>query len=149
MKNKFQILHQRSMEIFYCEVQEMVTVEAFFEGLYVTILGVMVVFAVLTILALAMYGIGYLERALIEREKPAVETVQKPKEEEVKVEEKPAIEPKKLAMITAAILAYVTEKSAQLRPLPFRKKPSDTWRLYGVQSQIEEVENFNYEMGAW
>ena len=121
----------------------MVTVEAFFEGLYVTILGVTVVFAVLAILALAMYGIGYLERVLVEREKPAVETVQKPKEEE------PAIEPKKLAMITAAILAYVTEKSAQLRPLPFRKKPSDTWRLYGVQSQIEEVENFNYEMGAW
>ena len=94
MKNKFQILHQRSMEIFYCEVQEMVTVEAFFEGLYVTILGVTVVLAVLAILALAMYGIDYLERVLVEREKPAVETVQKPKEEEVKVEEKPAIEPK-------------------------------------------------------
>jgi len=94
MKNKFQILHQRSMEIFYCEVQEMVTVEAFFEGLYVTILGVTIVLAVLAILALAMYGIDYLERVLVEREKPAVETVQKPKEEEVKVEEKPAIEPK-------------------------------------------------------
>ena len=107
MKNKFQILHQRSMETFYCEVQEMVTVEAFFEGLYVTILGVTVVFAVLAILALAMYGIGYLERVLVEREKPAVETVQKPKEEEVKVEEKPAIEPKKLAIITAAILVRV------------------------------------------
>ena len=72
MKNKFQILHQRSMEIFYCEVQEMVTVEAFFEGLYVTILGVTVVFAVLAILALAIYGIGYLERVLVKREKPAV-----------------------------------------------------------------------------
>ena len=131
------------MSFFHCEVQENGDRRSIFEGLYVTILGVMVVFAVLTILALAIYGIGYLERVLVEREKPAVETVQKPKEEE------PAIEPKKLAMITAAILAYVTEKSAQLRPLPFRKKPSDTWRLYGVQSQIEEVENFNYEMGAW
>ena len=60
------------MSFFHCEVQEMVTVEAFFEGLYVTILGVTVVFAVLAILALAMYGIGYLERVLVEREKPAV-----------------------------------------------------------------------------
>ena len=127
----------------------MVTWEFFLEGLYITILGVTVVFLVLSILALAMYGIGYLERVLIERETSTVET--KPKEEkvEVKVEEKPAIEPKKLAIITAAILAYLAEKNTQLRPLPFRKKPSEAWRLYGVQSQIEEVENFNYEMGAW
>ena len=128
----------------------MVTWEFFLEGLYITILGVTVVFLVLSILATAMYGIGYLERALIEREKPAVEAVPKPKEEkEEQVEEKPSIEPKKLAVITAAILAYLAEKNAQLRPLPFKKKPSDAWRLYGVQSQIEEVENFNYEMGAW
>ena len=127
----------------------MVTWEFFLEGLYITILGVTVVFLVLSILAAAMYGIGYLERVLIERETPVVET--KPKEEkvELKVEEKPAIEPKKLAIITAAILAYLAEKNTQLKPLPFRKKPSDAWRLYGVQSQIEEVENFNYEMGAW
>ena len=127
----------------------MVTWEFFLEGLYITILGVTVVFLVLSILALAMYGIGYLERVLIERETPTVET--KPKEEkvELKVEEKPSIEPKKLAIITAAILAYVAEKNTQLKPLPFRKKPSEAWRLYGVQSQIEEVENFNYEMGAW
>jgi len=127
----------------------MVTWEFFLEGLYITILGVTVVFLVLSILALAMYGIGYLERVLIERETLTVET--KPKEEkvELKVEEKPVIEPKKLAIITAAILAYLAEKNTQLRPLPFRKKPSEAWRLYGVQSQIEEVENFNYEMGAW
>ena len=127
----------------------MVTWEFFLEGLYITILGVTVVFLVLSILAAAMYGIGYLERVLIERETPVVET--KPKEEkvELKVEEKPAIEPKKLAIITAAILAYLAEKNTQLKPLPFKKKPSDAWRLYGVQSQIEEVENFNYEMGAW
>ncbi|RLF82793.1 methylmalonyl-CoA epimerase [Thermococci archaeon] len=127
----------------------MVTWEFFLEGLYITILGVTVVFLVLSILALAMYGIGYLERVLIERETSTVET--KPKEEkvELKVEEKPAIEPKKLTIITAAILAYLAEKNTQLRPLPFRKKPSEAWRLYGVQSQIEEVENFNYEMGAW
>jgi len=137
------------METFHCEVQKMVTWEFFLEGLYITILGVTVVFLVLSILALAMYGIGYLERVLIERETPVVET--KPKEEkvELKVEEKPAIEPKKLAIITAAILAYLAEKNTQLKPLPFKKKPSDAWRLYGVQSQIEEVENFNYEMGAW
>jgi len=137
------------MVTFHCEVQEMVTWEFFLEGLYITILGVTVVFLVLSILALAMYGIGYLERVLIERETSTVET--KPKEEkvELKVEEKPAIEPKKLTIITAAILAYLAEKNTQLRPLPFRKKPSEAWRLYGVQSQIEEVENFNYEMGAW
>ena len=129
----------------------MVTVEAFFEGLYVTILGVTVVFAVLTILALAMYGIGYLERVLLEREKPKeVKPEVKIKEEaKPEVEEKPAIEPKKLAIITAAILAYLAEKNAQLRPLPFREKPSDAWRLYGAQSQMNEVENFNYEMGVW
>ena len=129
----------------------MVTVEAFFEGLYVTILGVTVVFAVLAILALAMYGIGYLERVLLEREKPKeVKPEVKIKEgAKSEVEEKPAIEPKKLAIITAAILAYLAEKNAQLRSLPFREKPSDAWRLYGAQSQINEVENFNYEMGVW
>lgn len=126
----------------------MVTWEFFLEGLYITILGVTVVFLVLSILALAMYGIGYLERVLIEREKP-VEVKPLPKEEKAVVEERPSIEPKKLAVITAAILAYMAEKNAQLRPLPFKKKPSDAWRLYGIQSQIEEVENFNYEMGAW
>ena len=129
----------------------MITMQEFLEGLYVTILGVTVVFTVLTILALAMYGIGYLERRLLEKEKPVVEAVPKPKEEkeEVKAEEKPKIEPKKLAVITAAILAYITEKNAQLRPIPFRKKPSDTWRLYGLQSQMEEVEDFNYERVWW
>lgn len=129
----------------------MVTWEFFLEGLYITILGVTVVFLVLSILALAMYGIGYLERVLIEREKP-VEVKPLPKEEKeekVIAEEKPSIEPKKLAVITAAVLAYIAEKNAQLRPLPFKKKPSDVWRLYGVQTQLEEVENFNYEMGAW
>lgn len=127
----------------------MVTWEFFLEGFYITILGVTVVFLVLSILALAMYGIGYLERTLIEKERQVAEAPPKPKEEVKVEEEKPFIEPKKLAVITAAILAYVAEKNAQLRPLPFKKKPSDAWRLYGVQSQIEEVENFNYEMGAW
>jgi Na+-transporting methylmalonyl-CoA/oxaloacetate decarboxylase gamma subunit len=106
---------------------------------------------VLALLALAMYGIGHLEKALIERKKP-VEVKPLPKEEKeekVIAEEKPSIEPKKLAVITAAVLAYIAEKNAQLRPLPFKKKPSDVWRLYGVQTQLEEVENFNYEMGAW
>ncbi len=48
----------------------MVTVEFFLEGFYITILGVVVVFLVLALLALAMYGIGHLEKALIERKKP-------------------------------------------------------------------------------
>ncbi|HDZ35800.1 MAG TPA: methylmalonyl-CoA epimerase, partial [Thermococcus sp.] len=40
-------------------------------------------------------------------------------------------------------------KAAQLRPLPFKRKVSDVWRLYGVQSSMEEVEDFNYELGKW
>ncbi|WP_457753314.1 OadG family protein [Thermococcus sp.] len=123
-----------------------VTMQEFLEGVYITVLGVTVVFAVLTILAIAMYAIGYLERHLVEKEKakeaPVVEEV-------VKVEEKPKIEPKKLAVITAAILAYIAEKNAQLRPVPFKRKPSDAWRLYGLQTQMEEVEDFNYELGKW
>ena len=129
----------------------MITMQEFLEGVYVTILGVTVVFAVLTILALAMYGIGWLERRLIERETEE-EIKEIPIEEvreEVKVEEKPKIEPRKLAVITAAILAYIAERNAQLRPVPFKRKPSDTWRLYGLQSQMEEVEDFNYELGKW
>ncbi|AHF79577.1 OadG family protein [Thermococcus paralvinellae] len=126
----------------------MITMQAFLEGLYITILGVTVVFAVLTILALAMYGIGYLERRLLEREAPKEAPVAEVKEE-AKAEEKPKIEPKKLAVITAAILAYIAEKNAQLRPVPFKRKPSDAWRLYGIQTQMEEVEDFNYELGKW
>ncbi|NJE07182.1 methylmalonyl-CoA epimerase [Thermococcus sp. M39] len=126
----------------------MVTMQAFLEGLYITILGVTVVFAVLTILAIAMYAIGYFEKRLIEKESPKEAPVVRV-EKKVKVEEKPKIEPRKLAVITAAILAYIAEKNAQLRPVPFRRKPSDAWRLYGIQTQMEEVENFNYELGKW
>lgn len=125
----------------------MISMAAFMEGLYITILGVSVVFGVLIILSIAMYAIGKLEVSLVEREeKPAPA-------EEVKaakgIEEKPKLEPKKVAVITAAVLAYTAEKAAQLRPLPFKRKPSDAWRLYGLHSQMEEVENFNYEMGEW
>jgi len=126
----------------------MISMQAFVEGLYITILGVTVVFGVLIILALAMYGIGWLERRLVEREAPKVEapvTVEKAEEEAPK----PKLEPRKLAIITAALLAYTAEKNAQLRPLPFRKLPSREWSLYGLQSQMEEVENFNYELGKW
>ena len=52
--------------------------------------------------------------------------------------------PKKVAVITAAILAYLAGKSAQLKPLPFGRKPSSAWSLYGLQSRFLEVENFNY-----
>ncbi|WP_324735434.1 OadG family protein [Thermococcus sp. SY098] len=123
-----------------------VTMQEFLEGLYITILGVTVVFTVLTILAIAMYAIGYLEKRLVEKEKAKEAPVVR---EEAKVEEKPKIEPKKLAVITAAILAYIAEKNAQLRPVPFKRKPSDAWRLYGIQTQMEEVEDFNYELGKW
>ncbi|WP_461863945.1 OadG family protein [Thermococcus sp.] len=125
----------------------MISMQAFMEGLYITILGVSVVFGVLIILSLAMYAIGKLEVSLIEKERKAVPVEEKA--EEIRAEEKPKLEPRKVAVITAAILAYTAEKAAQLRPLPFRRKPSDAWRLYGLHSQMEEVENFNYEMGEW
>ncbi|ASI99885.1 OadG family protein [Thermococcus celer] len=124
--------------------------QAFIEGLDITVLGVTVVFAVLAILALVLYFVGWLERRLIERE--TVAPVPAPEEkarEEKAEEEKPVVPPRDLAVITAAILAYTAEKAAQLRPLPFRRKVSDAWRLYGVQSSMEEVENFNYELGEW
>lgn len=124
----------------------MVSMEAFIEGLYITILGITVVFGVLIILSLAMYGIGWMERRLVEREAPAVaKTAEKPVEEAPEAK----IEPRKLAIITAALLAYTAEKNAQLRPLPFKKLPSREWGLYGLKSQMEEVENFNYELGKW
>ncbi len=125
----------------------MISMQAFMEGLYITILGVSVVFGVLIILSLAMYAIGKLEVSLVEKERKAVPVEEKA--EEIRAEEKPKLEPRKVAVITAAILAYTAEKAAQLRPLPFRRKPSDAWRLYGLHSQMEEVENFNYEMGEW
>ncbi len=125
----------------------MISMAAFMEGLYITILGVSVVFGVLIILSIAMYAIGKLEVSLVEREEKPIPA------EEVKaekgIEEKPKLEPRKVAVITAAVLAYTAEKAAQLRPLPFKRKPSDAWRLYGLHSQMEEVENFNYEMGEW
>ncbi len=124
----------------------MISMAAFMEGLYITILGVTVVFGVLIILSIAMYAIGKLEISLVEREKKLVPA---PVEKKTEVEEKPRLEPRKVAVITAAILAYTAEKASQLRPLPFRKKPSDAWRLYGLHSQMEEVENFNYEIGEW
>lgn len=121
--------------------------QAFMEGLNITVIGVTVVFAILGILALVLYFVGWLERRLVEKETKAA-PIPAPAPAEAK-EEKPAIPPRDLAVITAAVLAYTAEKASQLRPLPFRRKVSDAWRLYGVQSQMEEVEDFNYEMGKW
>ncbi len=126
----------------------MVSMAEFMEGLNITALGVTVVFAVLTILALVLYFVGWLERRLIEREETAAPVSAAPEVREIE-EEKPAIPPKDLAVITAAILAYTAEKASQLRPIPFKRKVSDAWRLYGVQSSMEEVEDFNYELGKW
>jgi len=119
----------------------------FMEGLNLTVLGVSIVFMVLSILAVVLYAVGWLERRLVEREKPVPTPapISAPEEKE----EKPGIPPRDLAVITAAVLAYTAEKASQLRPLPFKRKISDAWRLYGVQSSMEEVEDFNYEMGKW
>jgi len=128
----------------------MVNMAEFMEGLNITVLGVTVVFTVLAILALVLYFVGWLEKKLIDRETPEKVPAPAKATEPVKVEEaKPEIPPKDLAVITAAVLAYTAEKAAQLRPLPFKRKVSDVWRLYGVQSSMEEVEDFNYELGKW
>ena len=126
------------------------TMAEFIEGLDLTVLGVTIVFTVLSILAVVLYAVGWTERRLVEREtriSPEPAPVPAPKAEAK--EERPAIPPKDLAVITAAVLAYTAEKASQLRPLPFRRKVSDSWRLYGLQSQMEDVEDFNYEMGKW
>jgi sodium pump decarboxylase gamma subunit len=121
------------------------------EGGWITVIGVTVVFTILGILALVLYFVGWLERRLVEKEKPAAAPAPTPAPApvEAKPEEKPKIPPRDLAVITAAILAYTAEKAAQLRPLPFRRKVSDAWRLYGLQTQMEDVEDFNYEIGKW
>ena len=122
----------------------MVVMSEFMEGLNLTVLGVTIVFTVLAILAVVLYAVGWSERRLVEKEAKAA-----PTPAPVVKEEKPEIPPRDLAVITAAVLAYTAEKASQLRPLPFKRKVSDAWRLYGVQSQMEEVEDFNYEMGKW
>ncbi|ASJ03694.1 methylmalonyl-CoA epimerase [Thermococcus profundus] len=119
------------------------------EGGWITVIGVTVVFAILGILALILYFVGWLERRLVEKEKPTPLPTPTPTPAAKIEERKPTIPPRDLAVITAAVLAYTAEKVSQLRPLPFRRKVSDAWRLYGVQSQMEEVEDFNYEMGKW
>ncbi|WP_188202950.1 OadG family protein [Thermococcus camini] len=119
----------------------------FMEGLNLTVLGVTIVFMVLSVLAVVLYLVGWSERRLVEKETSAGELAPTPTP--AAEEEKPAIPPRDLAVVTAAVLAYTAEKAAQLRPLPFRRKVSDAWRLYGVQSGMEEVEDFNYEIGKW
>jgi len=125
----------------------MVVMSEFLNGLNLTVLGVTIVFTVLSILAVVLYAVGWTERRLVEREKAA--TPSPPPAPAPGGEEKPEIPPRDLAIITAAILAYTAEKASQLRPLPFRRKVSDAWRLYGLQSGMEDVENFNYEIGKW
>ncbi len=128
----------------------MTTMAEFMGGLNLTVLGVTIVFMVLAILAVVLYAVGWAERRMVEKEAKAASTPAPAPTSAAEVkEEKPAIPPRDLAVITAAVLAYTAEKASQLRPLPFKRKVSDAWRLYGVQSQMEEVEDFNYEMGKW
>jgi sodium pump decarboxylase gamma subunit len=114
------------------------------EGGWITVIGITVVFAILAILAIVMYAIGAFERGMTR--KAGEKTVEETKEE-VKVGEE--IPPRDLAIITASILAYLAKKAEITRPLPFRRKISDAWRLYGLQTGMNEVENFNYEMRKW
>ncbi len=129
----------------------MVVMSEFMEGLNLTVLGVTIVFTVLSILAVVLYAVGWTERRLVEKEARGA-SLQAPAPApaaETREEEKAGIPPRDLAVITAAVLAYTAEKASQLRPLPFRRKVSDSWRLYGLQSSMEDVEDFNYELGKW
>ncbi|WP_297507150.1 OadG family protein [Thermococcus sp.] len=120
------------------------------EGGWITVIGVTVVFTILGILALVLYFVGWLERRLVEREGKALPApTPTPSPSPPKEEAKPEISPRELAIITSAVLAYLAKKAEQLRPLPFRRKVSDAWRLYGLEGQMEETENFNYEIGKW
>ena len=119
----------------------------FAEGGWITIIGITVVFAILAILAIVMYAIGAFERGMTKKVEKEEKAVEETKEEVETPEEK--IPPRDLAVITASILAYLAKKAEVVRPLPFRRKVSDAWRLYGLQSGMDEVENFNYEMRKW
>ncbi len=128
----------------------MTTMAEFIEGLDLTVLGVTIVFVVLSILAVVLYAVGWTERRLVEKEaRGASLQAPAPAPKAEAKEEKPEIPPRDLAVITAAVLAYTAEKASQLRPLPFRRKVSDSWRLYGLQSQMEDSEDFNHELGKW
>ncbi|AEC52774.1 hypothetical protein PNA2_1859 [Pyrococcus sp. NA2] len=105
------------------------------EGFYITILGVTVVFVVLSILAVVMYGVGEFERR--SSKKPEV----KEKIEE-KVEEISELNNKKIAIITAAIMAYLSQKAP--KEVPIRRKPSQNWWFSSLTREIEDIENFNY-----
>ncbi|WP_297068375.1 OadG family protein [Thermococcus sp.] len=117
----------------------------FVDGLWITIIGVTIVFSILGILAVILYSVGWFERRLVEKEG----LTQVSKEEAVTREGEPKVPPRDLAVITAAVMAYTAEKAAQLRPLPFKRKVSDAWRLYGLQTGMDDVEDFNYEVGGW
>ncbi|WP_297513392.1 OadG family protein [Thermococcus sp.] len=117
------------------------------EGGWITVIGITVVFAILAILAIVMYAIGAFERGMTKKVEKEEKAVEETKEEVETPEEE--IPPRDLAVITASILAYLAKKAEVVRPLPFRRKVSDAWRLYGLQSGMDEVENFNYEMRKW
>jgi len=117
------------------------------EGGWITVIGITVVFAILAILAIVMYAIGAFERGMTKKAEKEEKAVEETKEEVETPEEE--IPPRDLAIITASILAYLAKKAEVVRPLPFKRKVSDAWRLYGLQSGMDEVENFNYEMRKW
>lgn len=124
----------------------------FLEGGWITVIGVTIVFAILSILAIVMYAIGAFERGMTRKAegKPKSEAKEAPVEEKKETEApNEEIPPRDLAIITASILAYIAKKAEVARPVPFRRKVSDAWRLYGVQTYMNEVENFNYELRKW
>ncbi len=117
----------------------MISLTAFKEGLYITVLGITVVFAILSILAVILYAVGWIERRLVKREnriekKARIIEAPAPKKADVEKENE-GIPPHELAVITAAILAYTAKKAEELRPVPIRRKASDLWRIKGGWSE--------------
>jgi len=122
----------------------MISMSAFREGLYITVLGISVVFAILSILAVILYAVGWIERRLVEREGKArkamgtkveagiaAEAATGTRTETEESEGETGIPPHEVAIITAAILAYMAKKAEEMRPVPIKRKVSDAWRLQG------------------
>ncbi len=121
----------------------MISMATFRDGLYITLLGITVVFTILSILAIILYAVGWIERRLVEKEsgvrrlpmikkaptggKKAV-TTEAPKTPEPTGPE--GVPPHELAVITASILAYMARKAEELKPVPIKRKVSDSWRIH-------------------
>ncbi len=99
-------------------------------GLYVTVIGVTVVFTILGILAVTVYLLKYAgpKKPVAKAEK--VETVAEKRVEE-KINVEPSVDKDTLSMITASIIAFQDVKRRELEKIDlFRKYPGLSKLLY-------------------